>query len=65
MDLACYTFGGPRTGNHAFAAEYNDNVPDTWCVSVLSPGLECRQHAPGALQFLTFLPLNTLVAVHL
>ena len=21
--ITCITFGGPRTGNHAFAAEYN------------------------------------------
>ena len=27
---SCYTFGAPRTGNHAWAAEYEDLVPDTW-----------------------------------
>lgn len=30
--LACYTFGAPRTGNHAFAWDYRDAVPDTWGV---------------------------------
>lgn len=28
--LACYTFGAPRTGNHAFAWDYRHVVPDTW-----------------------------------
>ncbi|GMH46106.1 hypothetical protein BSKO_14070 [Bryopsis sp. KO-2023] len=28
--IRCYTFGAPRTGNHAFAREYNALVPDTW-----------------------------------
>ncbi len=28
--LACYTFGAPRTGNHAFARDYREAVPDTW-----------------------------------
>ena len=30
--VTCYTFGSPRAGNHAFAAEYNQLVPDTWHV---------------------------------
>ena len=32
LDLRCYTFGAPRTGNHAFAWDYDDVVPDTWGV---------------------------------
>ncbi|GMH42875.1 hypothetical protein BSKO_10794 [Bryopsis sp. KO-2023] len=28
--ISCYTFGAPRVGNHAFAAEYAENVPNTW-----------------------------------
>eukprot|EP00887_Chlorella_sp_A99_P004115 scaffold23.g4115.t1 len=28
--VACYTFGCPRVGNSAFAAEYGEAVPDTW-----------------------------------
>ena len=32
VDVSCYTFGAPRTGNHAFAKEYNAAVPDTWSV---------------------------------
>ena len=30
--LHCYTFGAPRTGNHAFAAETSRLVPETWHV---------------------------------
>lgn len=30
--VVCYTFAAPRTGNHAFAREYNRMVPDTWSV---------------------------------
>ncbi len=31
-EVVCYTFAAPRTGNHAFAREYNAMVPDTWSV---------------------------------
>jgi len=31
-EVVCYTFAAPRTGNHAFAREYNTMVPDTWSV---------------------------------
>ncbi|KAK9814385.1 hypothetical protein WJX72_004954 [[Myrmecia] bisecta] len=30
--IACYTYGAPRTGNHAFARDYERVVPDTWSV---------------------------------
>lgn len=30
--LSVYTFGAPRTGNHAFAREYGEAVPDSWAV---------------------------------
>ncbi|KAK9817451.1 hypothetical protein WJX74_011070 [Apatococcus lobatus] len=30
VQLACYTFGAPRTGNHAFANEYGRRIPQTW-----------------------------------
>ena len=30
--VVCYTFAAPRTGNHAFAREFNAEVPDTWSV---------------------------------
>lgn len=26
MDISCYTFGAPRTGNHAFAWDFNEKV---------------------------------------
>ena len=32
LDISCYTFGAPRTGNHAFAWDYNAAVPDTWAI---------------------------------
>ncbi|KAK9861930.1 hypothetical protein WJX84_008755 [Apatococcus fuscideae] len=30
MDLACYNFGAPRVGNHAFARDFLAAVPNTW-----------------------------------
>ena len=30
--LCVYTYGAPRVGNHIFASEYNDAVPNTWTV---------------------------------
>lgn len=30
IDIVCYTFAAPRTGNYAFAHQYNTAVPDTW-----------------------------------
>ena len=32
LDISCYTFGAPRTGNRAFAREYNVAVEDTWSI---------------------------------
>ena len=32
VEVVCYTFGAPRTGNHAFARDYNHMVPDTWSI---------------------------------
>ena len=32
IGVVCYTFAAPRTGNHAFARDYNATVPDTWSV---------------------------------
>ena len=31
-NLRVYTYGAPRVGNHRFAREYNDTVPNTWTV---------------------------------
>ncbi|KAK9814286.1 hypothetical protein WJX72_003434 [[Myrmecia] bisecta] len=31
-NVVCLTFGAPRTGNHAFAWDYNKIVPHTWHV---------------------------------
>ncbi|KAL0026556.1 hypothetical protein WJX77_006522 [Trebouxia sp. C0004] len=31
-EVICYSFGAPRTGNHAFADDYNRMVPDTWSI---------------------------------
>ncbi len=30
--VACYSFGAPRVGNHAFADDYARLVPDTWSI---------------------------------
>ncbi|KAA6426189.1 MAG: hypothetical protein FRX49_04041 [Trebouxia sp. A1-2] len=32
VNVLCYSFGAPRTGNHAFAKDYNQMVPDTWSI---------------------------------
>lgn len=32
VSLTCTTFGAPRTGNHAFARDFNRHVPDAWSV---------------------------------
>ena len=32
IEVSCYTFGAPRTGNTAFRSEYNALVPDSWAV---------------------------------
>ena len=32
VEVVCYSFGAPRTGNHAFARDYNHVVPDTWSI---------------------------------
>ena len=39
--VVCYTFAAPRTGNHAFAREYNNVVPDTW--SVINDQVSCHE----------------------
>ncbi len=36
-ELLCYTYGAPRTGNHAFARDYRRSVPNTW--QVINGGL--------------------------
>ena len=30
--VTCMTFGAPRTGNHSFARDLEEMVPDTWHV---------------------------------
>ena len=32
VEIVCYTFAAPRTGNSAFARQYNAVVPNTWSV---------------------------------
>ena len=32
VEVVCYTFAAPRTGNHAFARDYNTRVRDSWSV---------------------------------
>lgn len=35
VEVSCYTFGAPRTGNHAWARLHTRAVPDTWCARLL------------------------------
>ncbi len=44
-EVVCYTFAAPRTGNHAFAREYNAMVPDTW--SVINDQVSLTKTLPG------------------
>ena len=32
VEITCYTFGSPRTGNHAFARDVSAAVPDAWSI---------------------------------
>ncbi len=52
-NLHCYTFGAPRTGNHAFAAESSRLVSETWHIindrALLSPDHPDRWHADHRL----------------
>ena len=51
LRLACYTIGGPRVGNHAFALDHAEVVPDTW--NVINDQVALVQH-PAADQDLAF-----------
>ncbi len=53
LDISCYTFGAPRTGNHAFAREYNKAVPDTWGIinDQASPAAHGESYAVSAVDF--------------
>jgi predicted lipase len=55
--LHVYAYGCPRTGNHAFAHDYNARVPNTWqimtdrgCPGLLCPRLilSCRRAKQAA-----------------
>ena len=47
VEVLCYTFGAPRTGNHAFATDYNHVVPDTW--SIINDQASLAAAAPATL----------------
>ena len=32
VEVVCYTFAAPRTGNHAFARDVSRVIPDCWSV---------------------------------
>lgn len=53
LRVACYTFGAPRVGNHAFAREFNSIVNDCWHIinDLVSTGA-CLQQARPDLLFL-------------
>ena len=61
--ITCYTFGCPRTGNHAFAKLFNGIVKDTWhvindqvcqifCLKAMLSGLH---HPPRIVGLLTII----------
>lgn len=41
--VVCYTFAAPRTGNYAFAREYNAMISDTW--SLINDQVSSCRHA--------------------
>ena len=50
--ISCYTFGCPRIGNRALAAEFDEVVPDTWHVindqDIVTRGMKvCSRQNPG------------------
>ena len=45
--VACYTFGAPRTGNAAFAEAFNRTVPDTWMIINGQAWCPICQHLPA------------------
>ena len=49
VEVLCYTFGAPRTGNHAFATDYNHVVPDTWSIINDQASLAAAVHFPLSL----------------
>lgn len=42
LRLSCYTFGGPRVGNHAFAVDHAQTCPDTW--NIINDQVGSPQH---------------------
>lgn len=50
-DLACYTFGAPRVGNHAFAREFNN---------VRTSGYRCCHHLRGLCEAIACLATVSL-----
>ena len=46
--VVCYTFAAPRTGNHAFAREYNALLPDSW--SLINDQVSPQARTPNPVQ---------------
>lgn len=49
VEVSCYSFGAPRTGNHAFAKDYNKMVPDTWSIINDQASIACRLQITAGL----------------
>ena len=64
VEVLCYTFGAPRTGNHAFATDYNHVVPDTWSIindqACLTKDCMLLRNARCSGATVTALPVNFL-----
>jgi Lipase (class 3) len=48
MSLSVYTFGAPRVGNHAFARDFNERVPQLW--NVINDQAQPASHHQRPLQ---------------
>ena len=59
VEVLCYTFGAPRTGNHAFATDYNHVVPDTWSIINDQASLAAAVHFPLSLTSKLSVPSST------
>ena len=59
VEVLCYTFGAPRTGNHTFARDYNQVVPDTWSIINDQASLATAVHFPLSLTPKESVPSST------
>lgn len=61
VEIVCYTFAAPRTGNYAFARQYNAVVPNTW--SVINDQVRARNDVLCKVQTIDLMTLTSSVAL--